>query len=531
MACCTEAETGDGGYPDGVPLTQRFLFLLISAVGGYAAHFAFPQASIWPLAMVGLALLLWTVHSHSAKWAFLMGTVWGLGHFLPLLWWAYASVGALPWVALSVSQALMMALAPTLYVWLMRIPRWSGLKVLSSVPFAATWVAAEQLRHQVPFGGFPWVRIAFSQNDGPLLRLASLGGAPLVSFVVALIAALLFIGVNAIRKRDIVRIPLSVLLVTGCLMAPLAIALDTRAENGTITVGAVQGNVSNPGLDAFSNAREVTENHRDGTAHLIEDNGEMDMVLWPENASDYDPRSDETAREMVNQAATIAQAPILVGTVRYEEDARYNEIVLWDGYDGVGDVYAKQVPAAFAEYVPLRELIRPIAPVVDLVSVDMAPGEEPAVLDVPVSDLDRDVSVATIICFEVAYDWLNTDAVNEGAEFLYVPTNNASFGWTTESDQQLAMTQFRAVEHGRAAVQISTVGVSGYSTPDGELHSVTELFTADEFAAEIPLRTSKTWATKLGQWPVFALSTLVGVGVLIGMFSYRVPVNSKRDRK
>jgi hypothetical protein len=36
-----------------------------------------------------------------------------------------------------------------------------------------------------------------------------------------------------------------------------------------------------------------------------------------------------------------------------------------------------------------------------------------------------------------------------------------AFGRTQESTRQLAMTRFRAVEHGRAAVQISAVGVSG----------------------------------------------------------------------
>ena len=38
---------------------------------------------------------------------------------------------------------------------------------------------------RIPFGGFPWGRLAFSQADSPLGRLAWLGGVPLVSAVVA----------------------------------------------------------------------------------------------------------------------------------------------------------------------------------------------------------------------------------------------------------------------------------------------------------------------------------------------------------
>ena len=52
------------------------------------------------------------------------------------------------------------------------------------------------------------------------------------------------------------------------------------------------------------------------------------------------------------------------------------------------------------------------------------------------------------------------DGVRRGAEGLLVQTNNATFGFTDESVQQLAMSRLRAVESGRAVVHISTVGVS-----------------------------------------------------------------------
>lgn len=511
-------------YPNPVPIPRRRTSLLGAGAGGFLAHLAFPQASIWPLAIVGMALLMWSVGRDSARWAFLVGTVWGIGHFLPLLWWAHAAVGFVPWIALSIAQGLIMGLAPAAYVWIRRTTPWRNAHLALALPFAAAWTAAEQLRHQWPFGGFPWVRLAFSQTDGPLVKLAPFGGAPLVSFAVAFLGAVVAIGITAMRAADIVRIPAAVLIVALGLLAPMLIGLDVRPETGTVRVGAVQGNIANPGLNAFENAREVTTNHMEGTTRLLDKHGQVDMVLWPENASDYDPRDDEEARAMVNHAAESAGVPVLVGTVRYVDDTRYNEVVVWEGTDTVGDVYAKQVPAAFAEYIPMRSWLRTIVPVVDMVSVDMSPGQEPAFVDVEVASLDRTVRTATIICFEVAYDWLVQDSVHSGAEFLYVPTNNASFGRTAESDQQLAMTRFRAIEHGRAAVQISTVGVSGFISPDGTQHSVTELFTPAEFAANVPLRTSQTWSARLGQWPVGVLGAVVTLGVIAGMVSYRVPV-------
>ncbi len=87
-----------------------------------------------------------------------------------------------------------------------------------------------------------------------------------------------------------------------------------------------------------------------------------------------------------------------------------------------------------------------------------------------------------MICFEVAYDGLVRDTVRAGGEVLVVQTNNATFGWSDESTQQLAMSRVRAIEHGRATVQISTVGVSAVIEPNGVVTQSTELFTADRWS-------------------------------------------------
>ncbi|WP_372502752.1 hypothetical protein [Streptoalloteichus tenebrarius] len=56
----------------------------------------------------------------------------------------------------------------------------------SSAWAAALWVGAEVLRAHVPFGGFPWGKVAFGQADGVFLPLAAVGGTALLSFAVAL---------------------------------------------------------------------------------------------------------------------------------------------------------------------------------------------------------------------------------------------------------------------------------------------------------------------------------------------------------
>src|SRR5699024_8970729 len=71
------------------------------------------------------------------------------------------------------------------------------------------------------------------------------------------------------------------------------------------------------------------------------------------------------------------------------------------------------------------------------------------------------------ICFDVTFDRHSTDLVHSGAEVVFALTNNADFGRTDESAQQLAITRMQGVSMGRALVNISTVGTSEILGPDG----------------------------------------------------------------
>jgi apolipoprotein N-acyltransferase len=79
------------------------------------------------------------------------------------------------------------------------------------------------------------------------------------------------------------------------------------------------------------------------------------------------------------------------------------------------------------------------------------------------------------------------------------------------------MSQLRAIEHGRATVQISTVGVSAIISPAGVVQERTGLFTADQMVASIPLRTSLTPATRFGDLITWAFRGLAAAAVVAGM--------------
>lgn len=501
----------------------RLIALVLAVLGGVVTDWAFPDVGVWALAPVGVALLFLSANRDSPWWNALLGVVWGLTFFLLHIQWARYAVGDVPWIALSVLEALFVGLVMLAWTWVRRVPRVSRSNGLQALSFATLFVAGELARSVAPFGGFPWGRLAFSQADSALGRLAWVAGASLVSFAVAVAGALLAIAVLALLRLDMLPAGVAALSAAAILAVGLAVPLGTQAQSGTLAVGAVQGNVSKPGIDAFENRREVLDNHVAGTLSLLDsvDQGALDLVLWPENGSDYDPQVDRQAAQDIDAAARAVGAPILVGAQEFPQSGgRYNVGLLWEPGIGVVDRYAKQHPAPFAEYIPIRDLVRPFSSAVDLVRTDMIAGTKVGTLSLDSPRLGRTVTLGDVICFEVAYDGLVRDSVAAGAEVLVVQTNNASFGPTAESTQQLAMSQLRAMETGRTTIQVSTVGVSAVIAPNGTIIDRTGLFTHEQMVETVALRTSTTPAVTVGPvvpWVVLgAALLLLGAAVVAG---------------
>ncbi len=475
----------------------------LAAVGGWLTNLAFPDRGWWPLAYVGIAFLLVALRGARPGRAAGTGLVWGLGFFLPHVSWAVQATGSvLPWIALSLFQAAYVAGFGLLWAHAQQAPWVRRHPVVQAATAAVVWVAVEQLRGSWPFGGFPWGYLAFSQTDAPALRLAPYGGEILVSAFVVLVAALLTTTLQQVLRGRRVSASLTAAGAVAVALGPGLLPSHVEQELGRLRVGAVQGDVPTQGAHWAEQARQITANHTRGTERLVAASGQdpLDLVLWPESAADIDPRVDASQAALVDAAAAAADAPLLLGTQRFPDgqDVRFNEMVVWQAGQGARSAYAKQHPVPFGEYVPYRDFFRQLTPLVDRITTDMAAGTAPAITAIPIERLGRDVPVVTGICFEVAYADIIREGVLLGGELIVIPTNNASFGRSQESTQQLAMSRFRAAEHARATVQISTVGVSALIRPDGTVVKRTGLFTAEELVASLPLRTTLTPAARSG---------------------------------
>ncbi|MEU2037253.1 apolipoprotein N-acyltransferase [Nocardia niwae] len=503
---------------------------------------SFPPRPWWFLAPLGIAILTLTVRGGGRLRAgFGYGFLAGLAFFVPLLPWTGIYVGPLPWLALSTVCALYLGVFGLLARLVGTLPGWP-------LWVALAWTAAEWGRSNFPFGGFPWGRLAFGQADGWFLALAAVGGAPLVGFAVALtgtgaaaLTSLLWSAGDGRRTADsetggtattavrrhipVTRLGYAAAAFTVLVMPLTGLLLrsalpDPDKGDRTVTVAAIQGSVPRLGLDFNEQRRAVLDNHVRRTEELAAEVAagrapRPDVVIWPENSSDIDPLRNADAAALITAASERIGAPILVGAVLINPDrTTTNSVMVWNGADGPGERHDKKIIQPFGEYLPMRDFFRRFSEYADRAGY-FVPGHGDGV----VRAAGIDIGVAT--CYEVAFDRAFEDAMRAGAQLLTVPTNNATFGDSEMTYQQLAMSRIRAVEHGRALVVAATSGVSAIIAADGSVRQETALFVPAALVAELPLREDSTLATRIGPAPERVFVILTASAALVAVFRRR----------
>ncbi len=501
---------------------RALLRLVVCGGAGALLALAFPpfdQTYFAPLSVAVLTAVLWRV-----RWPVAVGggLVAGLAFNLILLDWARV-LGLDAWIALSLVMALwwiVLGLGTAATTWV----RWWPLAV------PGLWVFAEAARSRIPWGGFPWGRLAFAAADTLLTPWASLFGASAVTFGVALIGTLLLWTARLAWERDWLSAVGGLLALAGVILAGLVIPLPTDGQSisgpASTRLAVVQGGVPRNGLDFNAQRRQVLANHVAETARLA---GEVtagrvprpEAVIWPENSSDVDPNTDAFAADAITGAAEAIDAPILVGAVlRVPGNLLWNVGIVWDPVTGPGERYVKQHPVPFGEYLPGRSLLTSFITRFDRIPYDFAPGDSPGVLQVGPARL------GDVICFEIAYDALVRATVDAGARALVVQTNNATYGDTAQPAQQLAMSKLRAVEHGRSVLVAATSGISAIIAPDGSIVQQLPPDAAASMVQSVALRDARTLADRLDWWPEAALSLLGACGWVAGAIVRRKRLKS-----
>ena len=431
----------------------------------------------WQFApFVGFMLLFHILTQNDVSRRLTLSFTSGITFFLLLLHWSSTYVGAIPWLILALGQAAFLLL-----LGLFPIQR----NLAGGITFACAFTLIEIIRMKLPFGGFGWGRLGFTQVE-TFSKFYSLIGVTGVTFLLASTSFLL------VKSR--IRYFYLTLLTFSFFLPSFA-----SQEISSVRIAAVQGGVDKLGLDFNDRALSVLKRHI-AVSQTID---KVDLIVWPENSSDVDPVKNSSARASIAELIMTKKTPLLIGAVESSNQGPLNTSLLYDDNGKIVSRYVKQDLAPFGEFIPLRSLAEAISPYAANVR-DFQAGES------WVKHQIKGFPFQSLICFEI----LDDDHVRAGANdtgFLVAQTNNATFGDSSEAAQQLQITRARAAELGRDFVAVSTTGFTAHIDRFGKIQQLAPQFEPHALTLNVSVVNAdqRTPASRIPSWIWVVILSLV----------------------
>ncbi len=437
------------------------------------------------LAWVALVpLIIATLREQRLRWTAGYALFFGLAYFGIHLAWIFL-FGWMAWSALT----LVMALYGTVGVFVGSATARLSVRGRSLGPLliAGAWTGAELVRDRWPFGGYPWGAVGTTQGSVPGVRwVAGVIGVYGLSFLVVLASALIAWAI--VRKKFSWTSAVTAAAVLVIFVLIDLIGYGRPPEGRAIRVAVIQGNVPRP-LVAGSNGI-VVRSHLELTKKLLEREGPVDVVVWPESSVANSQMT--SGLESVRDLARRTKTPFLVGRSFFTPDAYFNRVEHVKADGTLDGSYLKRHPVPFGEYVPLGFLRNAVGTLQSQIPVDQVRGTKATVFDVAAT------KIAGPICFESVFPRDFLDYLRNGAELFVIFTNNTSFEHSYAAQQHIAHARMRALETRQWVVQDALAGISGVMGPDGSITDTTELFKPEAFVAEVRTRPARSLYAKTG---------------------------------
>ncbi len=496
---------------------------LISLAAGLITVGGFAPFNLYPFAVLGLAILFWQWHhAVSPRAGFLSGWGFGLGLFGAGVSWIYISLhqygGMSAWLAALATSlfcaflALFPAAAGALFIYFRR----HASALLWLAP--ALWVVQEWVRGWI-FTGFPWLAMGYSQVPAsPLAGYAPLFGAYGVSYLVALLAALLTWVLAYRHARH------SWMWGSAGIVVLLGLGWGLRFPEWTTPIGSptsvalVQANIA----QEMKWRPEKTAQTLARYAELIAAHPAQ-LIVLPETALPlFESELPPAYRDMLVQVGQQNGGDIIVGLPTGSPRGAYYNSVLSFGAAPT-QAYHKFHLVPFGEYIPMKPLWGWIIEVLHIPLSDFARGS-PTQRPLQVGGQ----AVAMNICYEDAF---GEEIIRQlpAASVLANVSNVAWFGDSLALWQHGQISQMRALETGRMMLRATNTGLTALIDNKGVMRAHLPPYQEGVLRGMVTGYTGSTPYVRWGNAPILMLS--LGSLMLALVMLQRLRVRSLLTRR
>lgn len=473
---------------------------------GLLLPLAFAPFNIYTFAFLTPAVLLYQWQKSTPGQAFWKGALFGLGFFSAGVSWVYISIHtyghASTFVSILITSAMIafLALFPATQGYaLMRIFGKKNNTLLCLAAFPATWVIWEWLR-TMPFNGFPWLFLGYSQLATPLKGLAPYFGIYGVSLATAVMCgSLVLMASRRLLSTKLIALALlGLLLISGWL---LGLVRWTKPEGPPISVTLVQANISQSIKWEPEEFADILKNYQT----LTQPHWNHSLLIWPEAALPAFSFQIQGPLRGLNDLAQKNQSALLLGVLLADSAAQqyYNGILVLG--TGSGE-YRKRHLVAFGEYTPLTSIFSFLIRYWNIPMSNFSPGPDKQ----PPLKMDG-IQIAPFICYEIAFPNYVLKYAKESTLIVNI-SDDSWFGKSVASMQQMEMARFRALEMGRYALLVANTGVTAIVAPTGDIISRLPLHERGALTGTV---TGMQGKTPLMRWDYYPVWILVLVLLLI----------------
>ncbi|TPQ16676.1 apolipoprotein N-acyltransferase [Streptomyces sporangiiformans] len=493
-------------------LGSRWWRGIAATLAGALPMLSFPEPSLWWFAYV--ALVPWILLARSAptgRRAAYDGWLGGFGFMLAVHHWLLPNLHVFTLVIAALLGALW---AP--WGWLTRrflagVPS-PGKIVAALFVLPSCWLMVELVRSWEGLGG-PWGLLGASQwQVEPALRLASVGGTWLISFLVVVVnvAVALLVAVRPARVPAVAGLVATAAATSAAWMWSPRPDTDSQARIAVVQPGPISG-----GDPRFAREEALTRQLA---------GQDLDLVVWGESSVGFDlaDRPDYADRLAALSRDVGADILVNVDARRSDRPGIYKSSVLVGPQGPTGDRYDKMRLVPFGEYVPFRSVLGWATSVGEAADEDRRRGTEQVVMSV-----GNGLSVGPMVCFESAFPDMSRHLAQDGADVLLAQSATSTFQQSWAPEQHASLAALRAAETGRPMVHATLTGVSAVYGPSGErVGDWLSTSTSASAVYDIPLAHGVTPYARLGDWPVYAaLLVLTALGATEGVRTLRLRRN------
>ncbi|MGQ4414711.1 apolipoprotein N-acyltransferase [Streptomyces sp. SAS_269] len=463
----------------------------VAALAGAVPVFAFPAPALWWFAYV--ALVPWILLARSAptaRRAAYDGWCGGFGFMVAVHHWLLPSLHVFIFL---IAGLLGVLWAP--WGWLIRrflggvASPGRGAAALLVLPSA--WLAVELVRSWQGLGG-PWGMLGSTQwQVGPALRLTSVGGVWLLSFLVVAVNVAVAVLVSVRESR----MPAVASLVATAAATSAAWAWAPRPDvDGGVRIAVVQ-----PGVVGGPDSPHRRFDREEQLTRRLAGQG-VDLIVWGESSVGFDleDRPDLARRIAALSRQTGADLLVNVDAHRSDRPGIYKSSVLVGANGPTGERYDKMRLIPFGEYIPARSVLGWATSVGRAAGEDRRRGTEQVVMNV-----GHGLRIGPLVCFETAFPDMSRRLAGDGADVLLGQSSTSSFQGSWAPEQHASLAALRAAETGRPMVHSTLTGVSAVFGPAGQRLGPwlgTDASTAHVY--EVPLAHGVTPYVRYGDWPV-----------------------------